>query len=928
MKEDKTQFNSPKSEMRDNLTRVDSSEEKVFKDLHSVLKDFLQLFNKSVENPTAKVRVEGTGLKPQVMGDAEQIKFGEKSFEQLEKMGSDLTRLSKISIQNLETFEKTQTSVQDRLKKWADSISQADKEFKESVEFVKFKSLITNITDESDDSKSKEEFKQRQESALQLSETTYNLIEYVKDNEKLLEKAKGSQQLNRFLKGLQGQAERKFAVDGINLTLKELEEKKKYESMKVGLMRDYAKDKKEPGFFLTNSWMKQVPFVGNLAGSTQSLFKKTREDLNKYVEKILNENLKVKYESFLATEGWGHKEAEEGLKEWVESIYKHGEKNYSKMFGDNLQTTVEIGMTSLVTTLFNTLKDSINRVFDYSVQYIQKVGGSFSRDMYIDKLTNIKTEDPTLSYSTIVETLTGIQDQLKMPSMLKDNETVSFLARLKQSFNLSSETLSNLVLLQNKNNNNDTRQIFYDISRNLWDTNKKYLGSTEKMLVNMGQVFNQIGSMSYEMRDMFKGSSEALAKTVYYLSLSGRSMQQLETDMHKFLDFNSIIQNSMEASAMTGRNFDNSDLMAAALLRSPEEFSEMQLKKVIKLYEQYKDHTYLQQQAVFKAVGLSVNEAKQMAVTADNTLKKAKSLDMTKEEYMSMLERNQKTNETFSTTVKNLKESILLGVQPGLTKIVASLHTLTLDLTKSLGKYGVGVLAAGAGAGILYKLDRHFRRGASAANPIYVRSWDSVGLGTGTGAKGWWGRSKSSQDGKGTVVQGGIWRQKTGGNSGKGWGARIRRGAGAGLRGLKGGWGHMLGTAASIGGFAMGGLGGAALTTGGMALEGFLMGGPLGAGIGALVGVATAGFNYYRKNEEEKKQKYREDVLRRHNEIRDSYLKEGFTNLGDRVAKLIEVTESININTGETAVAAVGIESSANKPQFPREYRQYEQRIG
>lgn len=383
----------------------------------------------------------------------------------------------------------------------------------------------------------------------------------------------------------------------------------------------------------------------------------------------------------------------------------------------------------------------------------------------------------------------------------------------------------------------------------------------------LSKVMEKIQNLSSTTLLNFRRNPEELTKAVMQVEKLGLSFEQLKSTTSALLNFESSIQNELEAELLTGKELNLERARAAALMGKEEDLAK-EIAKQVGTIAEFEQMNVIQRESLAQALGMSADQMGDMLLKQDMMNKlgdKAKDAsleqlkaarELAKEKYggdeskaLLEIQRQETVGKQFQQTILKLKE-VFVDIVSKVEPIVKQLADLIARAASSpLTKLAIG-LGVGASAAIsLAKTVMSTIRGTDMM-PMVVRmsGAGAGGMLTGGGrlGGGLYNQSGYYKDGQLQNVQGKI---------------------PPGSKFMQGG----LTTMGKVGGIAaIGGLAGAAMMSSenegvqmaGSALTGASTGAMIGTavipGIGTAVGAAVGGgisllMNYMSKKDEDKK---------------------------------------------------------------------------
>ena len=388
----------------------------------------------------------------------------------------------------------------------------------------------------------------------------------------------------------------------------------------------------------------------------------------------------------------------------------------------------------------------------------------------------------------------------------------------------------------------------------------------------LSKVMEKIQNLSSTTLLNFRRNPEELTKAVMQVEKLGLSFEQLKSTTSALLDFESSIQNELEAELLTGKELNLERARAAALMGKEEDLAKEIAKQAGTLAE-FEQMTVIRRESLAKAFGMTADQMGDMLIKQDmmnrlgdkakdaslEQLKAARELAKEKEfggdEGKALLEiqRQETVGKQFEKTILKLKEAFV--------DIVAKVEPLAKQLADVIARAAaspLAKLAMGVGVGIsaaisLAKMVMSTVRGTDLM-PMVVRMVGQGGGGLLTGG---------GQLGKGLYDQAGYYkdgvRQEFTGKIPKGStymkGGLTTMGKGAGIAAIGGIAGGLMMQSENEG-VQMAGSALTGASTGAMV---GMVAGPVGMAVGAAVGGGISLLMDYmsKKDEDKKKEEQR-----------------------------------------------------------------------
>ena len=230
----------------------------------------------------------------------------------------------------------------------------------------------------------------------------------------------------------------------------------------------------------------------------------------------------------------------------------------------------------------------------------------------------------------------------------------------------------------------------------------------------LSKVMEKIQNLSSTTLLNFRRNPEELTKAVMQVEKLGLSFEQLKSTTSALLDFESSIQNELEAELLTGKELNLERARAAALMGKEEDLAKEIAKQAGTLAE-FEQMTVIRRESLAKAFGMTADQMGDMLIKQDmmnrlgdkakdaslEQLKAARELAKEKEfggdEGKALLEiqRQETVGKQFEKTILKLKEAFV--------DIVAKVEPLAKQLADVIARAAaspLAKLAMGVGVGI------------------------------------------------------------------------------------------------------------------------------------------------------------------------------------------------------------------------------------
>lgn len=291
----------------------------------------------------------------------------------------------------------------------------------------------------------------------------------------------------------------------------------------------------------------------------------------------------------------------------------------SKNVGSNLISGFK-GI-DFITIAIGQIVEAILHIDKAAGEIAKKLGISYSEAASIKgELTSIaaSSSDIFLTTENLQKTFTSINESLGSRTRL-EAESLKFLTLLGERAGYSQEVQTNLYKLQlltGKQTKSITQEFHGQIG--LLKRQLAARGDTRGAVLNEKQLLESINKISSSILFSLGGQGEELAKAVFHAKSLGVELDLIEKVQDSLLDFESSIQNQMEAQLFLGQEgikLDAEKMRLAALTNDQATIASeinQQLGSLSKENLETVKHNVFAQQALAKHFGLSRNELTKM----------------------------------------------------------------------------------------------------------------------------------------------------------------------------------------------------------------------------------------------------------------------------------------------------------------------------
>jgi hypothetical protein len=327
---------------------------------------------------------------------------------------------------------------------------------------------------------------------------------------------------------------------------------------------------------------------------------------------------------------------------------KVGFKDLAKVIKEELTDALQDPLVAFTIGLkaaqsgFNDIKKAFdifkeyNAIFVDTARNLGMVTDQVTRMVEQSKFANTSFEATVYTTKQLTKAMTDMNGQLGLSVDFGASATTEFAAMTNQ-MGLSAEEASKIQGLGLLNN------------ATLKDTNKAIadgIVAAQKstgVQVNAKQIFQEIGKLSAGITAKFQQNPEALAKAVVQAKALGTSLEQMDKVGESLLNWESSIQNELEAELLTGRQINVEKARYAALTG---------------------DQVTLMNE-VTSQVG-SLTDFQNMNVLAQGSL--AKAFGMSRDEMADMLQKQEVFNKLGDVSGKSAAEQLAIAKEKGISE--------------------------------------------------------------------------------------------------------------------------------------------------------------------------------------------------------------------------------------------------------------------
>jgi hypothetical protein len=264
------------------------------------------------------------------------------------------------------------------------------------------------------------------------------------------------------------------------------------------------------------------------------------------------------------------------------------------------------GLFSTISSIGSLFKPILDFAFKISEQttQLQKnlvLSQDEARDLRQDfNSIAVSSNDIAITTGRLVEANAALGKQLGFSSKFSADLNVQFVKLTKQ-LGLSEEAAGGLAKLSIATGATleDTKNIAYETTQGL--------SSQYGIQLNQREVLEEIGKLSGQTLAMFKANPKALAEAVAQAKLLGTTLDQTQKQASSLLNFETSIENELQAELLTGQQLNLERARTAALMGDQTTVMKELANQNID-FNKYSNMNVIAQDKVAAALGLSSNE--------------------------------------------------------------------------------------------------------------------------------------------------------------------------------------------------------------------------------------------------------------------------------------------------------------------------------
>jgi hypothetical protein len=290
------------------------------------------------------------------------------------------------------------------------------------------------------------------------------------------------------------------------------------------------------------------------------------------------------------------------------------EMNAAIAKGGGRWAAMKAGIKSIGKDIFDNLTDPLTVIVFTTKKFfdlltgVDKSIGDLAKGMNITyeeagklrkelSLASLATQDEFVTTQGLQESLLSINKILGTNARVS-NETLVAFTKLRERAGYTNEELAEFQRL--------TSVIGGDLEGNVakFSGTVKLLNTQNKLSINERQLLKETLKVSDAIKLSVGGTVENIAKAAFKTKQFGINLEQADKIAESLLNFESSIQNELEAELITGKdlNFERARLLS---LNGDIAGASAEILKQVKGSEEFSKMNRIQQEAIAKAVGMS-----------------------------------------------------------------------------------------------------------------------------------------------------------------------------------------------------------------------------------------------------------------------------------------------------------------------------------
>lgn len=296
-----------------------------------------------------------------------------------------------------------------------------------------------------------------------------------------------------------------------------------------------------------------------------------------------------------------------------------------KIFGDvKDKISDSLKPMSLITTAFEFLKNLAFAVSDQTTQLQKNLVLTKDEAYGVRQEFNLMamaSNDVAINTSRLLEANASLGKQLGFNSKFTADLNIQFVKLTKQ-LGLSEEAAGGLAKLSIATGST------LEESKNIAYETTQALSSQYGIQLSQREVLEEVGKLSGQILAMFKANPQALTEAVAQAKLLGTNLTTAAKQAESLLDFETSIQNELQAELLTGQQFNLERARSAALTgdltTAMKELTNQNID-----FNKFSNMNVIAQEKVASALGLSTDEL------ADQLLKQ-QYMNMSREQVVAL----------------------------------------------------------------------------------------------------------------------------------------------------------------------------------------------------------------------------------------------------------------------------------------------------
>ena len=307
--------------------------------------------------------------------------------------------------------------------------------------------------------------------------------------------------------------------------------------------------------------------------------------------------------------------ANAAMEEAAKKLTKNGEETVG--FAGKL-AVLKVGAKEMGKNLLTAVTDPL-AVISFLVKGffdIDKAQAQLSRTTGLSKFQMMDFTDSVQAATRNVEGLSvpltdvltitkEISDQMGMNAQILGTDNLIEASRLKEQMGLAAAEAGSLAQLSALSGNE-----LADVGANTFDIVNNF-NKTNGTALNASKILKDVATTSKTIQVQLGMNPEKLASAATEAAKLGLSLQAVSGIADKLLDFESQISSELEAELLTGQSINLEKARTLALNNDLQGLAE-ELSNQAAVQEAFASGNRIQQQAIAKAMGMSVDEMSQM----------------------------------------------------------------------------------------------------------------------------------------------------------------------------------------------------------------------------------------------------------------------------------------------------------------------------